>query len=99
MKAASHDVGLLVAQSSLVCALANVEYLTVSADAVNPAEASVSLGSGIEVYTILSGHVDFSAEKAHLEKEQGKVAKDVAELREKAFEPGLFGQGRSRDRG
>ncbi len=90
VKAASHDVGLLVAQSSLVCALANVEDLTVSADAVKPAEASVSLGSGIEVYTILSGHVDFSAEKARLEKEQGKVAKDVAKLEKKLSNPGFL---------
>lgn len=90
VKAASHDVELLVAQSSLVCALANVEDLTVSADAVKPAEASVSLGSGIEVYTILSGHVDFSAEKARLEKEQGKVAKDVAKLEKKLSNPGFL---------
>ena len=90
VKAASHDVGLLVAQSSLVCALANVEDLTVSADAVKPAEASVSLGSGIEVYTILSGHVDFSAEKARLEKEQVKVAKDVAKLEKKLSNPGFL---------
>ena len=90
VKAASHDVELLVAQSSLVCALANVEDLAVSADAVKPAEASVSLGSGIEVYTILSGHVDFSAEKARLEKEQGKVAKDVAKLEKKLSNPGFL---------
>ena len=90
VKAASHDVELLVAHSSLVCALANVEDLAVSADAVKPAEASVSLGSGIEVYTILSGHVDFSAEKARLEKEQGKVAKDVAKLEKKLSNPGFL---------
>ena len=90
VKAASHDVELLAAQSSIVRALANVEDLTISADAVKPAEASVSLGSGIEVYTILSGHVDFAAEKARLEKEQGKVAKDVAKLEKKLSNPGFL---------
>ena len=90
VKAADHDVDLLEAQSKLVRSLANVEELTVSSDAVKPAEASVSLGSGIEVYTILSGHVDFAAEKVRLEKEQAKISKDVAKLEKKLSNPGFL---------
>ena len=90
VKAAAWDLELLEAQSSLVRSLANVEDLVVSVDAVKPAEASVSLGSGIEVYTILSGHVDFAAEKARLEKEQGKISKDAAKLEKKLSNPGFL---------
>ncbi len=50
------------------------------------------------MYTILSGHVDL-AEKARLEKEQGKVVKDVAKLEKKLSNPGFLAKAAPRDRG
>ncbi len=84
------NIDAISSQTSLICALANVEELQVSADATKPKDSSVILVSGMEVYINLSGLVDFAAEKARLEKELAKDAQEVARLEKKLSNPGFL---------
>ena len=90
IKVEGEDVELLRAQSLLLTSLGNVSELVIAADAEKPAESSVALAAGLEVYICLSGHVDFGAEKVRLEKEQGKLSKDVEKLEKKLSNPGFL---------
>ena len=90
VKAGEQDVELLNAQAGLLESLGNVSELAIAVDAVKPAESSVSLAAGLEVYVCLAGHVDFAAEKVRLEKEQGKLSVDVAKLEKKLSNPGFL---------
>lgn len=47
-------------------------------------------GSGLEVYIVLAGHVDFAAERARLVKEREGVAKDAAKFEKKLSNPGFL---------
>ena len=84
------DAALLIAQEHLVRQLANVEELDVAVEASKPAESAVVLGSGLEVYIVLAGHVDFAAERARLMKEREGVAKDAAKFEKKLANPGFL---------
>ena len=90
VKAPAEDVTLIEGQSALIKALANVESLEVSAAALKPAESSVILTAGVEVYVSLSGLVDFAAERARLEKELAKDRADVERLAKKLSNPGFL---------
>jgi len=90
VKADAADVELLEAQRILLASLGNVSELVIAVDAAKPAESSVALAAGLEVYTCLSGHVDFAAEKQRLEKEQAKLVKDVEKLQKKLSNPGFL---------
>ena len=48
------------------------------------------MGSGLEVYVGLAGHVDLSAERARMEKERGKLEADVAKLDKKLSNEGFL---------
>ena len=84
------DAALLIAQEHLVRQLANVEEFDVAVEASKPAESAVVLGSGLEVYIVLAGHVDFAAERARLVKEREGVAKDAAKFEKKLSNPGFL---------
>ncbi|MBQ3106597.1 MAG: valine--tRNA ligase, partial [Eggerthellaceae bacterium] len=90
VKASSEDVDLLVGQSALVKSLGNAASFTVSADASKPAESSVVLDGGLEIYVCLSGYVDFAAERTRLEKEHAKLAADAAKFQKKLSNPGFL---------
>ena len=90
VKAPEADVALIDGQAPLVKALANVESLEVSAAATKPAESSVILTAGVEVYVSLSGLVDFAAERARLEKELGKDRSEAERLTKKLANPGFL---------
>ena len=90
VKAPAEDVVLIEGQSALIKALANVESLEVSADASKPAESSVILTAGVEVYVSPSGLVDFAAERVRLEKELAKDRADVERLAKKLSNPGFL---------
>ncbi len=89
-KPAEADVDAVLSQKALICALANVEDLQVSATAAKPAESSVILVQGTEVYVVLSGLVDFGAEKTRLEKELAKDKQEVERLSKKLSNPGFL---------
>lgn len=90
VKAPSDQVPVIESQASLIQALAKVSSLEVSANAVKPAESAVALIGEIEVYTILSGLVDFDVEKARLAKEIDKLEKDAAKIEKKLSNPGFL---------
>lgn len=84
------DVALLEAQHQLVTDMANLTSLEVAAKVEKPAESVVVLAGGLEVYIVLSGLVDFAAERARLEKELAKVEKDAAKFEKKLSNPGFL---------
>ena len=67
--------------------MGNTSSLLLDAEAQKPAESSVVLASGLEVYLVLSGLVDFDAERARLQKELDKLAKDAQKFEKKLSNP------------
>ena len=90
VKADARDAELLEAQRTLVQDMANVSELTITRDAEKPAESAIALAAGLEVYIVLSGLVDFAAERTRLEKERTKIAADAAKLEKKLSNPGFL---------
>ncbi len=89
-KAQGADADALRTQSALISNLANLASFEVAADAVKPAESSVSLISGAEIYMVLSGLVDFDAERERLSKQEKQIAVDVQKLERKLSNPGYL---------
>ncbi|MEE0705772.1 MAG: class I tRNA ligase family protein, partial [Adlercreutzia sp.] len=87
---AESDATLLLAQAHLIGQLANVEEFDVAVETSKPAESAVVLGTGLEVYVVLAGHVDFEAERARLVKERDGLAKDAAKFEKKLSNPGFL---------
>lgn len=83
-------VDLFNEQKDLIVALGNVAIKQVSEDAEKPAESTMRLADDVEVYAILSGLVDFAAERARLEKELGKLEKDRVKFDKKLSNPGFL---------
>ncbi|MGI6031846.1 MAG: valine--tRNA ligase [Coriobacteriales bacterium] len=76
--------GLLEQERPLISSLARLSSFEVlPADAAKPAESGVDLVEGIEVFTKLTGLVDFEEERARLEKRRGKAQKELAKLDKK----------------
>ena len=73
-----------------ITSMARVSSLEIGADAAKPAESAAAVVEGAEVYTRLSGLVDFAAERARLEKDRKKTAGDVAKLEKKLSNPGFL---------
>ncbi|MEG2982612.1 MAG: valine--tRNA ligase [Raoultibacter sp.] len=90
VKAAGADATLLEGQRALLLALANVSELEIGEAVVKPAESSVVLAAGLEIYVKLSGLVDFALERQRLEKEQKTLALDVAKLDKKLSNAGFL---------
>ena len=90
VKAEETDRGLLDAQRGLVESMGNTESLSISTDATKPDASTVVLGSGIEVYIVLAGLVDFDAERARLQKEREKLSKDEQKLAKKLSNQGFL---------
>ncbi len=78
------EQGLVEQQKSLIVALAKLSSLDVlPSDAVRPKESGVDFVGDIEVYTALSGLVDFEEERKRLEKRRVKAEKELAKLDKK----------------
>ncbi len=90
VKAAGDVAGALEDNRGLIESLATTASLLISENAEKPAEASAYLGSELEVYTVLSGYVDFAAERKRLEKEQNAAVKEVERLEKKLSNPGFL---------
>ena len=78
------------AQRNLVVSMGNLESLLVGVDVEKPAESSVTLASGLEIFVILTGLVDFDAERARLKKELKGLEGDVAKFSKKLSNPGFL---------
>ncbi len=90
VKAAPADVALLEVQRSLIEGLGNTSDLVIAVDAEKQPESSVSLAPGLEVYIVLSGLVDFDAERTRLQKECEKLVADAGKLAKKLSNPGFL---------
>jgi valyl-tRNA synthetase len=90
VKALGDDVPALAGLAELMKSLANVSDLTIAADADKPAESSAALVGGCEVFCVLSGLVDFDAERARLSKQLDKLRKDAGKLDKKLSNQGYL---------
>ena len=81
---------LFSSQQELISTMANTLVAAVSQEAERPAESSVALADGVEAYVVLSGLVDFDAERARITKEIGKLEKDQAKFSKKLSNPGFL---------
>ncbi len=84
------DAETLQAHSAFITHLGNLAALEVGVAIAKPAESVVAFGSGLEVYTVLAGHVDFAEERARMEKEEAKLAADAAKLEKKLGNEGFL---------
>lgn len=90
IKAEEGDCELLDEQRQLLIDMANLEELVISPEAQKPKESSVTLATGLEVYTRLSGLVDFDLERERLEKEKTSLQADAAKLEKKLSNQGFL---------
>lgn len=81
---------LIQSQISLIKKLANVENIEVGLDIEKPSSSSVGVVSGMEIYVILEGLVNFDAERARLQKELDSAKKDAAKFEKKLCNPGFL---------
>ncbi len=86
----SRDEALLCAQSSLISGMGRINSLIIATDVDKPAGSSVSLAVGLEVYTALSGLVDFDAERARLRKQLDRLSSDNERFTKKLANPGFL---------
>ena len=77
-------------QSELIASLACIEQLVIERQAEKPAGSIVSLSSGIQIYTVLTGLVDFDKERKRLENEKSKVSSDIQKLEKRLSNPGYL---------
>lgn len=77
------DAALLTGQQLLITTMANISNIAVAADAQKPAQSSVTISQGLEIYVALEGLVDLDAELKRLSAERGKVAADLQKLQKK----------------
>ena len=88
--ASAEEAQLIEAQRNLVVSMGNLESLLVGVDVEKPAESSVTLASGLKIFVILTGLVDFDAERARLKKELKGLEGDVAKFSKKLSNPGFL---------
>ncbi len=81
---------LFVEQQDLIVALGNVSVKEVSQTLDKPAESTMRLADDVEIYVVLSGLVDFDAERARIEKELATLEKDRIKFDRKLSNPGFL---------
>ena len=90
VRATAENVEVLEGLRAQIAALGRVGCLVVSTDAEKPTESAAVVTQGCEVYCVLTGLIDFDAERARLRKEREKVAKDEAKFAKKLSNPGFL---------
>jgi len=80
LRPASEEQAALLESGRGFFELARLESLTIDAEAHAPKASASNVVRGCEVIVLLDGAVDFQAELARLEKEIGKVDKDLVAL-------------------
>jgi len=78
--ASPEQAGWLEANRPVITTLARLETLVIDAAGEAPRASASQVVEGCEVIVHLSGAVDFAAELARLDKELGKIAKELAGL-------------------
>ena len=90
VNAQPENVTVLEELSSQISVMARVSGLAVAVGAPKPAESAAVVVEGAEVYSVLTGMVDFDAERTRLAKEQKKLAGDAAKFSKKLSNPGFL---------
>ncbi|MDO5042943.1 MAG: valine--tRNA ligase [Slackia sp.] len=88
--ACEQDAALVDEQRALIEGLARTASLSVAVELEKPAESAATLVSGCEVYCVLSGLVDFAAERDRLVAERDKLQKESAKVEKKLSNPGYL---------
>lgn len=91
VKPVNEDMAVLFTeQQSLIKALANIAVESIDVNLEKPDESTMCLAEGIELYVILTGLVDFGAERKRLEKEIAALEKDFVKFDKKLSNPGFL---------
>ena len=91
LRAEFENAHVLEGLKSQIVSMARVSELSiVPSDAQKPAESACVVAHGCEVYCVLTGLIDFEAERARLTKERATLQKDEAKFAKKLSNPGFL---------
>ena len=91
LRAGLENARVLEGLKSQIVSMARASELSiVPSDAQKPAESACVVAHGCEVYCVLTGLIDFEAERARLTKERATLQKDEAKFAKKLSNPGFL---------
>ena len=91
LRAGFENAHVLEGLKSQIVSMARASELSiVPSDAQKPAESACVVAHGCEVYCVLTGLIDFEAERARLTKERATLQKDEAKFAKKLSNPGFL---------
>ena len=91
LRAGFENARVLEDLKSQIISMARASELSiVPSDAHKPAESACVVAHGCEVYCVLTGLIDFDAERARLTKERATLQKDEAKFAKKLSNPGFL---------
>ena len=91
LRAGFENARVLEDLKSQIISMARASELSiVPSDAHKPAESACVVAHGCEVYCVLTGLIDFEAERARLTKERATLQKDEAKFAKKLSNPGFL---------
>ena len=91
LRAGFENACVLEGLKSQIVSMARASELSiVPSDAHKPAESACVVAHGCEVYCVLTGLIDFEAERARLTKERATLQKDEAKFAKKLSNPGFL---------
>ena len=91
LRAGFENARVLEGLKSQIISMARASELSiVPSDAHKPAESACVVAHGCEVYCVLTGLIDFDAERARLTKERATLQKDEAKFAKKLSNPGFL---------
>ena len=91
LHAGFENARVLEGLKSQIISMARASELSiVPSDAHKPAESACVVAHGCEVYCVLTGLIDFEAERARLTKERATLQKDEAKFAKKLSNPGFL---------
>ena len=91
LRAGFENARVLEGLKSQIVSMARASELSiVPSDAQKPAESACVVAHGCEVYCVLTGLIDFEAERARLIKERATLQKDEAKFAKKLSNPGFL---------
>ena len=91
LRAGVENARVLEGLKSQIVSMARASELSiVPSDAHKPAESACVVAHGCEVYCVLTGLIDFEAERARLTKERATLQKDEAKFAKKLSNPGFL---------
>ena len=91
LRAGFENAHVLEGLKSQIVSMARASELSIiPSDAQKPAESACVVAHGCEVYCVLTGLIDFEAERARLTKERATLQKDEAKFAKKLSNPGFL---------